>query len=165
MNFENDPGRSETRCVDYIKSQQLPVDSTIPVKSYPSNKFGLYDMHGNVYEWCSDWYGDYPDISVTDPGGPSSGSYRVLRGGSWNYTAQNSRSAFRDSGSPGDRYVLVQVSSIRTTFEMLEPCDEKLSRTVLRGLVTGDSPLLPDLVNLGHRDRLQNVFFAFMFVL
>ncbi|KPA14223.1 serine/threonine protein kinase [Candidatus Magnetomorum sp. HK-1] len=68
-----------------------------------ANVWGLFDMHGNVNEWCSDWYGDYPDISVTDPGGASSGSYRVHRGGSWPNYAQYCRSAKRASYSPGNR--------------------------------------------------------------
>jgi len=79
-------------------------EKTIPVASLGKNVWGLYDMHGNVWEWCNNWYGDYPDISVTDPGGPSSGSNRVLRGGSWDNNAQYCRSAKRDYYSPGYRY-------------------------------------------------------------
>ena len=56
---------------------------THPVKQKQPNELGIYDMTGNVWEWCNDWYENYPTVSRTNPQGPSSGSYRVLRGGSW----------------------------------------------------------------------------------
>ncbi len=59
------------------------------------NAWGLYDMHGNVHEWVEDWYGDYPEGSVTDPTGPSSGTARVYRGGSWRNSARRLRCARR----------------------------------------------------------------------
>jgi len=57
-------------------------DTTHPVGQKAANAWGLHDMHGNVWEWCWDWFGDYGEVGNSDPHGPSSGSYRVLRGGS-----------------------------------------------------------------------------------
>ncbi|GHV57000.1 hypothetical protein FACS1894182_04770 [Bacteroidia bacterium] len=75
---------------------------TTAVGSYPyANNYGLYDMHGNVFEWCGDWYGsNYGSDPVTDPKGSATGSYRVLRGGYWNYDAQICRSAYRNDDFP-----------------------------------------------------------------
>jgi formylglycine-generating enzyme required for sulfatase activity len=75
-------------------------EQTQAVDSYAPNAFGLYNMHGNVYEWCSDWYGAYGTGAQTNPTGPSTGTLRVVRGGFWNEVAQFCRSADRDGTYP-----------------------------------------------------------------
>jgi formylglycine-generating enzyme required for sulfatase activity len=75
------------------------------VGSYPPNAFGLYDMHGNVWEWCADWFneGYYPRSPCKDPWGPARGTERVMRGGSWHGAAVYCRSAYRSSNPPSYR--------------------------------------------------------------
>ena len=79
----------------WLRNQQ-----TVEVGSYPANDWGLHDMHGNVWEWCLDWYDEYPSGTINDPAGPLLGSYRIIRGGSWCVGARLCRSAYRGGNAP-----------------------------------------------------------------
>jgi len=92
------------------------LERTTAVGSYATNAWGLYDMHGNVWEWCLDWYGDYPLGSVTDPKGLDLGSRRVVRGGGWSSHGGGCRPANRDDLLPDYGYNFVGFRTV------LDPC-------------------------------------------
>ena len=90
---------------------------TAKAGSYLPNAWGLYDMHGNVWEWCLDWRGDYPG-AASDPEGSTAGASRVRRGGGWNTTADFSRSASRSGFQPFDIWGFIG-------FRVVLPADQK----------------------------------------
>ncbi len=85
----------------YHSNSFCSTSSTADVGGYAANAFGLYDMHGNVYEWCLDIYAGYNSGAVTDPFTTTGSTHRVIRGGGWQYNSGTCRSAFRHSFSPG----------------------------------------------------------------
>ena len=94
------PGGKEDEFGNYAWYDANSERKTHPVATKKPNAWGLYDMHGNVSEWCQDWYDDYPGDAVTDPKGPSSGQHKVMRGGSWLGSTVTLRSTFRSEDYP-----------------------------------------------------------------
>jgi len=100
---------------DYLTAEQANIDGSkphnngqksenrkrlLPVGSFPPNGFGLYDMHGNIWQWCNDWYGEYKINNKLNPKGPETGTRKVNRGGGWYDPAWRCRSAYRAGGDP-----------------------------------------------------------------
>ncbi|MBY0230782.1 MAG: SUMF1/EgtB/PvdO family nonheme iron enzyme [Gemmataceae bacterium] len=104
--------RAGLRSGQYAYGDELPpelantsesgLNRPCPVGQYPPNAWGLHDIHGNIWEWCHDWYGErwYPESPRASPTGPVEGTYRVLRGGSWGYEPRLCRTAYRVRSAP-----------------------------------------------------------------
>jgi formylglycine-generating enzyme required for sulfatase activity len=97
-------GDAESSPGDYAWYWDNSGNKTHPVGTKKPNAWGLYDMHGNVWEWCLDWYDGYASTPMDDPVGPATGSLRVSRGGGWSSDAGYCRSAFRSGRAPDSRY-------------------------------------------------------------
>jgi formylglycine-generating enzyme required for sulfatase activity len=100
-------GDNEAKLGEYAWYRENSGSKTHPVKQKKPNAWGLYDMHGNVWGWVQDRYGDYPAGPVTDPTGSASGERRVLRGGSWCHNSRYTRSANRGFNNPVNRYYFI----------------------------------------------------------
>lgn len=101
-------------CEETLKSKGFSPNGPAPVKGYQPNAWGLYDMHGNLWEWCQDWLGNYPSHVATDPKGPDSGTNKVRRGGSWFKYGYYCRSANRTYAHPASR---LQTTGLRVVRE------------------------------------------------
>ena len=89
--------------VDGNSKKGINREKTVPGGSFPANAWGLFDMHGNVWQWCQDWHGSYGRAETTDPQGPKTGTNRILRGGSWGSHPIFCRSANRNFSAPDQR--------------------------------------------------------------
>ena len=105
FSYGNDPGYAQLGNYAWYVANSGSASHTVGGKQ--PNQWGLYDLSGNVWEWCLDWYGPYPGGSVTDPSGSVSGSARVIRGGCWRDPASDCRSAERNRIDPASRYGVI----------------------------------------------------------
>lgn len=108
-------GNGSSRLSEYAWYRENASGGTRPVGQLKPNAWGVYDMHGNIWEWVQDWYGEYPAETVTDPQGPSSGSRRAYRDGSWVDNAEDCRSVHRGGAALGPRLGFLGVRLLRTT--------------------------------------------------
>jgi len=108
------------------------LEKTAQVKSYPANSYGLFDMHGNVWEWCSDWYdkGYYINSPVNNPGGPETGKKKVMRGGSWFTAPRSVRSANRRGLEPN---IALEDSGFRLVVKRPPPAQQPSSEKINDG--------------------------------
>lgn len=113
--FDADAKKNWQKWEVYTLEGHDGFEFTAPVGSFAPNAFGLYDIHGNVWEWCADWYDEnyYSRSPLNDPAGPESGNVRVRRGGSWHTWSLYVRSSYRNWNSPSTRYTLVGIRLLR----------------------------------------------------
>jgi len=134
--------------------------TTISVGHFKPNAWGLYDMHGNVLEWCQDMYDEYPTGSVTDPFGPPSSPMRPCRGGARFFKARNCRSATRDGFSPDDSKVYLGLRLMRTIPQHLGlSVKDEIERAFLQAAANFQTEMSTDLVNdisPNYRDDFHN---------
>lgn len=113
--FDADAAKNWSRWTSYALAGHDDFAFTSPVGSFAPNAFGLYDIHGNAWEWTADWHDDhyYADSPLNDPQGPATGNVRVRRGGSWHTWSFYARSSYRNWNAPDTRYTLVGMRLLR----------------------------------------------------